>query len=447
MNNHSTYENDIATLAEVFDEGNINEIDNIVDNTNVNTLANFLEVTNTDNREYFISNYINQYILIELSADFKKKVFDLIGVDKYTELISNLGVEDALIAIQDLSYEEQKEILRLLPDTEAKDVLYELLAYPEESAGRLIQKDFIIIPEYWNMNQVVDFLRIRQNIPKNQNHIFVVNKELKPVGKIELSDIIFSKKDTKVSEQMHKELHLVTTDLDQEEVANIFQQYDLLSTAVINNEGQIVGIISADDIVDVVKKEAEEDILHLGKVSTTDINTTFIKTICRRLPWLFITFLAINLTSFTVGLFEKTLLKSVELAILMPVIAAMGGNAGIQASTIAVRAIVTGKLTNINTMRLMTKELFVGLTNGIILSFCTVLIIALRFHSIRIEGIFALSMIIVFSVSTFIGSAIPIILNKAGADPALSSSIITSAITDMLSFSALLAVATFLLPS
>ncbi len=441
------YESKLSWLSEIFDGGDVDKITNAIESTDNIILANFLEATNSDNKEKFIKYHINESILIELSSDLKSDVLELIGVEKYVELILRLEVEDELLAIQDLDYDMQQEILDRLPESESKDILYELLAYPEESAGRLIQKDFIIVPQNWTMNQVVEFLRIRKNIPKHQTHIFVVDRDLKPVGRLELSDIIFTKKNTKVSDQMERDLHVVTTDLDQEEVANIFQQYDLLSTAVINEEGKIVGTISADEIVNVIKQEAEEDILHLGKVSTTDISTTFMNTIYRRLPWLFITFLAINLTSVTVGLFETTLVKSVELVILMPIIAAMGGNAGIQASTIAVRAIVTGKLTNVNTLRLMVKELFIGFANGIILSSCTVLIVALRFHSLRVEAIFALSMIIVFSFATFVGSAIPIVLHKAGADPALSSSIITSAITDMLSFSALLVVAKFLLPA
>lgn len=440
------FDQQIESLHFVFDTGDEDKIASVVQNIDNTVLTKFLETTNSEYREIFIKNYINENILIDTSIDLKEEILDTIGVNGYAHLVAKLDVEDALSVIQEFNHENKREILNLLPNGDTKELLEELLSYPEDSAGRLIHKDFIAIPESWTVDQVVNFLRAHKHIPRNQHQVFVVNKKLKPVGTIELSDILFSKKNTKIEQQMNQDLHLVTTSLDQEEVANIFRQYDLLSTAVVNEQGKMVGIISADDIVDVITKEAEEDILYLGGVSTTDISTKFIKTIFKRLPWLFITFLAINLTSLTVGLFEKTLQKSVELAILMPVIAAMGGNAGVQASTIAVRAIATGRLNNINSWRLLLKELFVGLVNGVILSILTMLIIALRFHNFTIEFVFVISMVVVCAVATVVGALIPIILNRLGADPALSSSIITSAITDMLGFSVLLGIATLLLP-
>ncbi|MBQ4875473.1 MAG: magnesium transporter [Rickettsiaceae bacterium H1] len=439
-------EKNLQLLVEAFNENNKEKIDQIIKKTDFQSSVNFLEVANSEHKEYFITNHITKTILLGLSAEIKTEVLEIIGAEKYAELAAKLDVEDILSVIQDLAEEQQKEVISLLPNNEAKEVLKELLSYPEESAGRLIHKDFIVIPEHWTVNQSLDFLRMQKNIPNTHNQIFVVNNKSHPVGKIELSDILFSRKNTKIENKMNKDIYPVTTNLDQEEVADIFNQYGLLSTPVINDEGKIVGVISADDIVEVVTKEAEEDILHLGGVSSTDISTKFTKTISKRLPWLFITFLAINLTSLVVGLFEKTLKESVELAILMPIIAAMGGNAGVQASTIAVRAIATKKLTNVNTLRLIIKELFIGLTNGVILSACTILIIALRFHSVKIEMAFSISMIIVFSIATFTGSVIPILLNRIKIDPALSSSIITSAITDMIGFAILLGVASLLLP-
>ncbi len=437
------HEEEITALIYAFnteDESNISSIINTLDDV---ILVQFLEVASSEHREKFIKNYINELILIDISQEIKREIFDIVGVEKYTQMTVKLDVEDALVVIQELDKEKQSEILQLLPNDEKKRILHELLSYPEESAGRLINKDFIIIPEHWSTTQAINFLGMRRNIPSNQNQIFVVDKDLKPVGTIELSDILFSKKDTLIRQKVNEEIHVVTTDLDQEAVASIFQQYNLLSTAVVNECGQIVGLISADHIVEVVQKEAEEDIMHMGGVSSTDISTKFIRTILNRLPWLFITFLAINVTSVVVGFFEETIIKSVEIAILMPIIAAMGGNAGVQASTIAVRAIATKRLMNMNTFRLIVKELFVGFTNGVILSVCTIVIIAMRFHSFRTELIFSLSMIIVFSVATLVGSAIPILLNRIGFDPALSSSIVTSAITDLLGFCTLLGIASF----
>lgn len=439
--------NNIRNLVDAFNEERADAIDLVVRGVSDQVLVEFLEVAHFDHRKHFIEMYINESILTDISTKIKEEVLEIIGFANYSALVAKLDVEDALITIQDFDDVLQQKILSRLPSNEAKEILKELLSYPVESAGRLIHKDFIIIPEHWSIAQSVDFLRLRKNIPKNQNQIFIVNKELQPIGTIELSDILFSKKDTKIRDKMNIALHLVTTDLDQEAVANIFRQYSLLSTAAVNESGQIVGLISADDIVDVIAKEAEEDILHLGGVSSTDVSNTFTETVFKRLPWLLITFLAINLTSVVIGLFEKVLLHSVELAMLMPIIAAMGGNAGVQASTIAVRALATKKLTHVNTLRLIMKELLLGFANGVIVSAFAILIIAIRFHSFKIEIIFSISMIIVFSAATFLGSAIPILLHRMGFDPALSSSVVTSSITDMIGFSILLGVASLLLSS
>ncbi len=438
-------QHNIENLLNAFNKNNEGDIREIIKGLTNLELAKFIEIADPEHIKYFCSKFINGEILTYLPAEIRSEVLIIIGEKKYANLIVELDVEDILVVIQDLEPEKQNVVLSLLDNSEVKEILQELLSYPEESAGRLIHKDFIVIPENWTVNQAVEFIRLKRNIPEHHNQLFVVNHKMQPVGKIELSDILFSKKYTKVKEKMHTELNLITTDLDQEAVADIFRQHDLISTAVVNDNGEIVGLISADDIVDVVTKEAEEDILHLGGLSSTDITNTITQTILKRIPWLLVTFLAINLASFVVGIFDKVLIQSVELAILMPIIAAMGGNAGVQASTIAVSAIATKKLNNINTSKLIFKELLIGFANGVILSSLTVLIISVRFHSVNIEIIFSLSMIIVFSIATFVGSAIPILLNKMGFDPALSSSIVTSAITDLLGFATLLSIASLLL--
>lgn len=409
-------------------------------------LIEFLQTATLDNRKNFIEKYLSYCpeILPELDNDIISEAIELLGEKKFASIIRNLPAEEIVDILEDLGEKEIKSILPSLP-ARISIVLNEILSYPEESAGRLIHKDFMVIPQDWSVEQVLQLIRSYKQPHKDSSEIFVIDEESKPVGSIKLIELLRVSRKLMIKDIMETDIKTVEAGTDQEDVANLFQDYFLLSIAVVDAEGKIIGVISLDDVVSVISEEAEEDILHVGKVSENDIRANIATTMFRRLKWLIITFISINCSSYIIGFFEKALNSHVELAILMPVVAAMGGNAGIQASTISVRAIISKQLTEANALRLFRKELLVGFFNGLIMSCLMAIIIALRFHNIRLEITFFCAVTSVFTLATSIGSAIPFIVEKLGGDSALSSSIITSSFTDLLAFVVLLSTATLIL--
>jgi magnesium transporter len=433
-------------LSEYLEKEDYNEVENCIQKLDQVQLVDFLTTTTYNIRENFIKNHLINHpnIIPDFTNDLIIEMIELIGEEKFGNIIKNLPTNEIIDILEDLDHETIKSITKCFK-WDTKRIIKEILSYPEESAGRLIHKDFIVIPKEWNIDQVLQFIRAQKKLPKYSNEIFVVDDYHKPIGSINLNDILFSKSRTKIESIMNFHIKTVNTDEDQEDVAKLFQNYSLNLAAVVNQSGEIIGVISIDDVIDVITEEAEEDILHAGKVSESDINATIFVTVFKRIKWLIITFLSINFSSYIIGFFDMTLKNHVELAILMPIIAAMGGNAGIQASTVAVRAIVTNQLTDLNAFRLLIKELLVGFCNGLIMSFLMIIVIMIRFHNLQLEYTFITTITLVFTLATSVGAAIPFIVEKLGGDPALSSSIITSSFTDILAFTVLLSIATLIL--
>ncbi|QHD65195.1 magnesium transporter [Neorickettsia findlayensis] len=397
-------------------------------------------------QEHFMHKHLvhHTYILAEIPTELLRRIVETVGVRGFAQIITSLPVDEIVDILEEIEQDLVKKIVGFFPSKLGK-VIKEILAYPEESAGRLIHKDFIVIPKDWIIEQVLQFIRIQKQLPKYISEIFVVDEENHPIGSISLNDILCAKSRSSVRILMQTNIKTVETGQDQEEVARLFRDYSLRSIAVVDKNQRIVGVISIDDVVDVISEEAEEDILHAGKVSESDINSDVTNTVMRRIKWLLVTFLSINFSSYIIGFFQLTLQQHVELAILMPIIAAMGGNAGIQASTVAVRALITKRFCQGNALRLFVKELIVGLCNGLVMSALMVIIIALRFHNLALESTFLISITLVFALATSFGAAIPFIIEKFGGDPALSSSIITSSFTDILAFVVLLSTASIIL--
>ncbi|AHX11382.1 magnesium transporter [Neorickettsia helminthoeca str. Oregon] len=405
----------------------------------------FINAKSETKRE-FIHQHLSEhpYVLTEISEELINEIIEMLGVRQFSKIITALPTDEIVDVLENLRQDSIKEIIDLLP-SKLNRVIKEILAYPEESAGRLIHKDFIVIPKDWSIEQVLQFIRIQKKMPKYLSEIFVVDESNSPIGSVSLNDILCAKSRSLVKSIMQTKIETVGTGQDQEEVARLFREYSLRSVAVVDEEKKIVGVISIDDVVDIISEEAEEDILHAGKVSESDINASVSNTVIHRIKWLIVTFLSINFSSYVIGFFQLTLQQHVELAILMPITAAMGGNAGIQASTVAVRAIITKKLAYNNAFRLFLKELLVGLCNGVIMSAFMVMIIAMRFHNLALESTFTIAIVLVFTLATSVGAAIPFIIEKCGGDPALSSSIITSSFTDILAFVVLLSTARIVL--
>ncbi|QXK91898.1 magnesium transporter [Neoehrlichia mikurensis] len=418
----------------------INKVDNV-------QIAYFLITSTYQYRKELLLNINDKLLsetLVHLVPELHQEIINIVKIEKFAFLISDLDTEDIVTIIEGLYQEEQTKILNLLPNDKAI-FIKELLSYPEQSAGRLIHKDIAIVPEHWNISQLIDYLC---NSGKSNNkfyEIFVINSKLQPIGMISLDVIIRANKYQLIRQLMNTDIKIIKPGITQEEVSEIFRKYSLLSAPVVNKKGHIIGSILIHDIINVIQQEAEQDVLHLGMVSNNDINSSLFKTVIKRLPWLAINLLTSTISSMVINLFSNTIKQFVVLSVIMPIIASMSGNAGLQALTVTIRALATKQINYRNSHRLLMKELCVGFFNGLVLASIASMIIIIRFHNITMEILFSISMIITFSIATFLGASIPIILNFFKSDPTVSSSIIICAASDTISFLIFLGLSTIFL--
>jgi magnesium transporter len=315
------------------------------------------------------------------------------------------------------------------------------LAYPEDSAGRLLVKEVVTVPEFWTVGQIIDYLRATPEIPKDFYQIFVVDPKFTPVGGLRLSRVMCSERSVSVKDIMEDNIKPVRADMDQEEVAYLFRQYGLVSTPVVSEEGRMIGAISVDDVVDIMEEEAEEDILHLGGVGETDLFSGLSRTVAHRFPWLMINLVTAVIASVVIGQFEGSIEKLAALAVLMPIVASMGGNAGTQTLTVAVRAIATKELTSANAIRVIGKEIAVGSLNGIVFAVIAGVITYLWYGQLGLSLIFAAATIITLTLAGFVGALIPLGLVRVGVDPAIASSVVLTTVTDVVAFGLFLGLA------
>jgi magnesium transporter len=319
------------------------------------------------------------------------------------------------------------------------------LAFPEDSAGRLMQRDFVAVPTFWTVGETIDFLREADDLPNDFYDIFVVDPGHRPVGTVAVSRVLRSRRPVAMEQIMAAELTSVPVDLDQEEVAYIFAQHDLISTPVVDAAGRLIGVIMVDDIVDVIHEEAEEDLMHLGGVHEDDLYADVLVTGRARFSWLCLNLLTAILASVVIAFFQATIERIVMLAVLMPIAASMGGNAGTQTLTVVVRAIAMKDLTPANAWRVFSKEVLVGVLNG--LSFAAIVgIVAWAWSGDGAIGlVMAAAMTVTMIVAGIVGTAIPIGLSRTGVDPAVASSVFLTTITDVVAFLAFLGLAAWFL--
>ncbi|WCR58378.1 magnesium transporter [Wolbachia endosymbiont of Ctenocephalides felis wCfeJ] len=438
----------IDDLTESLDSEQLESACEIVKTIDSIQLAYFLSTSISDHREKLVS-ILDQHslsdALVHVVPDLQVEIIETLGIENTAKLLMLLDVEDIVTIVKGLDRKSIENILNHLPSATQK-LVEELLSYPEESAGRLIHKNMVIAPYYWTINELTEFLRNYKKIPETFHQIFIINSKLEPIGSVNLNKVISHSGETTIKEIMSQDIKIIKTGVDQEEVARIFKDYSLLSAPVVNKRGKIIGVILIEDVIRVVQQETEEDALKIsGMSSKADINAPIHKTIIQRLPWLLFNLLAATMCSIVVGFFDNVIKSFVVLPIVMPIIASMSGNAGSQTVTLTIRAIATKYLTEQNANRILIKEFFIGLINGIILSTISLAVLAVRFHSFKVEIIFVASMIMMSIIATFIGTFIPIMLHRLKSDPAVSSSILTSATTDILSAFIFLGLATLFL--
>lgn len=379
-------------------------------------------------------------VLSELEDEVRDEYLESIAPEAVAEKVSELDSDDAVALIEDMEDEDRQAVLDALP-AEDRTALEESLSFPEDSAGRMMQRELVAVPPYWTIGQVIDMLRDGEDLPDDFFEVFVIEADRKPVGTVPLSHVMRAKRDMKVSSVMAEEQRFIPAEMDQEEVAYLFNQYHLISCAVVDRYGRLVGMITADDIVDVVEEEAEEDILALGGVREGDINIGIFEMARTRFTWLLANLPTAILASIVIGLFGSSIERMVALAVLMPIVASMGGNAGTQTMTVSVRALATRELTPANALRVINKEFMVALLNGAALSVVTGLVAWFWFSDPQLGAVIAIAMIINMVAAGLAGILVPIGLDKLGIDPAIASSVFVTTITDVVGFFAFLGLA------
>ncbi|HSR55581.1 MAG TPA: magnesium transporter, partial [Alphaproteobacteria bacterium] len=326
----------------------------------------------------------------------------------------------------------------------------EALKWPEDSAGRLMERAFVAVPSFWTVGDTIDYLREEadkggEKLPNEFYDLFVVDPAYHPVGSVSLSHLLRSRRPVRLEDLMNRGINAIPVETDQEEVALLFRQYDLASAPVVDSSGRLVGVITHDDVLDVIDEEAEEDIMRLGGVKEDDIYLAALKTSRSRISWLLISTLSALVASVVIWQFEGTIQEIVALAILMPIVAALGGNAGTQAMTVAVRALAVKDLTAANAKRIVGKEVMVGLFNGVVLAVIVGLVAGAWFTSLGIGLVIAGAVVVNMLAAGLMGIVIPLVLDKVGADPAVSSGVFLMTVTDVVGFSAFLGFAAIFL--
>lgn len=391
-----------------------------------------------------LSESFDHEILPELSPEAAVNVLDALGVDKSAEALSYLDTDDAVHVIEELDEQEQRTILEALPEARRNEV-EESLSYPEESAGRLMTKKLVCVPEFWSVGDTIDYLRSHSDLPDHFYVVYVVDPKFHPIGRLLLGRIMQHKRDMQIRDIMDEETYTVRTETDQEQVAYLFSKYALVEAPVVNDKGRLVGTITVDDIMDVIHEEEEEDYLRAGGVKSQDIYASVGDTVRMRFPWLFVNLLTAVMSSVVIGFYAGTIEQLVALAVLMPIVSAISGNAGIQSVTVAVRALATRQLQSSNARRTVRKEVLVGIANGFCLA-CIAGAAALVWSGdFQLALVFAAAIIFTLTMAGLSGAAIPLILNKLKVDPAVSSSIFLTMITDVLGFLSFLGLATWVL--
>ena len=419
--------------------------------------ADLLGIFNEDRRTRLIDlldNQIDAETLAELEDDIRAAVVELLPSEVVAEAVAELDTDDAVFVLEEVDEIRRAEILADVPVADRLAVRA-ALEYEPDTAGRLMQRDVFAAPAYWTVGQIIDRLREATGLPDRFYEVFIIDPMFKPVGSVALSTILKTQRDTVIEDIMTPHIRKFPVSMDQKEVAYIFEQYNLISAPVIDDGERLVGMITVDDVVEIVHEETHEDMLALAGVEKdTGLSDSVLQTVRSRISWLGINLLTAILASLVIWPFSGTIEAFVPLAILMPIIASMGGNAGTQTLTVAVRSLATKDITASNTARIVWREVQVGLLNGIVFAVLMgVLAAAWYFTALSPDAntaallglVVAIAMVINLLAAGLAGILIPIGLQRAGHDPAVSSAVFVTTVTDILGFFVFLSVATVLL--
>ena len=399
--------------------------------------ADMLERLSNEKLNLFLTilgRSLDPEVLVYLDHNVQEKVFDILGPKVLAKAIPELHSDDAVEILQELEEKDRNVVIKQLPKAD-RILVEEALSYPEYSAGRLMQREFLAFPGNWTVGQTIDHMRANPQDEEDSFYsIYIVDPAHRLMGAISLSKLLSAKRPVRLNELMELKPRNVNVETDQEEVALLFQQYGLVNMPVVDNADRLLGVIIVDDIVDVINEEAEEDLQGLTGVSDLSITSSFLETAKGRFSWLILNMFTAVLASSVIGLFQEEIEKLVALAVLMPIVASMGGNAGTQTVTVAVRALATRQLNYSNLQKFVLKETWVGMINGLLFALLSILLAYLWFGDKEIAIIMGLAMIANLLFAGVLGTLIPLTLEKFKIDPAISSSVFLTTATDVIGF-------------
>ncbi|MEC8642954.1 MAG: magnesium transporter [Pseudomonadota bacterium] len=384
--------------------------------------------------------------LAYLDENTRDEIVDVMGVAALARQLPDLDTDDAVNIIEELEEDEIEDVLAALP-AEDRVLVEEGLAYPEDSAGRMMQREIVTVPSFWTVGQTIDFLRSSQFGDTDFYLIFVVDPARSPIGEISLGKLLCTPRPRRVGEIMQGDFRKIPADMDQEEVSILFRRYAMVSAPVIDEHGRLIGVITIDDVIGVIDEEAEEDLMALAGVGDSNVRSSLWETLQGRSSWLLINLLTAIVASAVIGLFDETIERLVALAVLMPIVASMGGNAGTQTVTVAVRALALRQIDRDAASSFVRRELIVAILNGLVFAVLAASISFLWFRDLDIAAVMAVAMFANLVVAGLSGTLVPLGLVRAGVDPAVASSVFITTITDVVGFFVFLGLAAlYLIP-
>jgi magnesium transporter len=433
----------VRAVREALDAGESDRVYDLVEPLHPADIADLFELLENDERPELalaISDLMSADVIAELNDWVREAIIEALPAEMVADIAEQLDTDDAVAMIEDLDEEDQQAVLAEM-EPEDRAAIESALAYPEESAGRLMSRDVIAVPEHMSVGDLLDYLRGNPDLATEFWEVFIVDTRHHPVGTCSLSWILRAPRDIALTDVMKRDQTLIPVGMDQEEVALRFQKYALISAAVVDESGRLVGQITVDDIVHVIQEEAGEDALLLSGAGDGDINEPIRLTVKTRLTWLFVNLGTALIASTVVGLFQGAIARFALLAVLMPIVSGMGGNAGTQTLAVVVRALATNQITDSNTWRMIARELKIALANGLTLGLLIGLGVGLVFANPLLGAVIGSAMVINNLIAGLAGILVPVTLDRLRIDPAVSSAVFVTMATDVMGFFSFLGLA------
>ncbi|WP_428539331.1 magnesium transporter [Profundibacter sp.] len=437
----------IDEVIEAIEQGDSVRLTQLLEPLHAADIADILEQISATQRRALLRLWKGEMegeVLSELDESLREEVMESLAPEELAEAVRDLETDDVVDLLEDLDAPQQDEILEVLEDAD-RVAVQQALTYPEDSAGRLMQRELVVAPEHWTVGEAIDYLRTQQDLPEQFYHMILVDPKMRPTGYVTLGKLLSSPRDMKLQDITEDSFRTISVNQDEEDVAYAFNQYHLISAPVVDKDDRLVGVITIDDAMAVLDEEHEEDMLRLAGVGEGSLSDRVIETSKRRLPWLFVTMFAAFAASFVISQFSDTIAEFVALAVLMPIVASMGGNAGTQALTVAVRALATKDITSANVWRVIRREILVGLVNGAVFAVVIGGLGMLWFGMPMLGVVIGAALVINLLVASFVGVVVPVLLDKVGVDPALASGAFVTTMTDVVGFFAFLGLASVVL--